>query len=358
MNAEEQGILYLCRRDVKAACSQVDPVAAVREALTLHARSQTVLPAEAYMRWNVGDGQWARSLNMPGRIAAPVEVAGTKIINANPANPRWGLPRASGLTVLFDPEHAQVYCVLEAAYISAVRTASVSALAIELINGNRVGELALIGAGELARAHLALLPSTVDKLRAISLFDVDAERARALHAEWVGPLGEQGTRLQVAASAKDAIRGADVVVTVTTTTTGYIGRGWLKPGALLIHISLDDVLPEVVAEASKVIVDDWALVRDDDKRLLGRMYRQGLIIGPDRQKMLSESVAVHVPPSAVPTRVYAELGEIVTGHKPGRQAADEIIIVNPFGLSIEDLAVAKQVYQSARRMGLGVSLKR
>jgi len=348
MGAPGQHILYLSRRDVQAALAGIDPVAAVREVLARHARGQTVLPAEAYLGWSARAGHQARSLNMPGRIAGPAGVAGTKIINANPANPRRGLPRASGLTVLFDPDHARIYCVLEAARVSAVRTASVSALAIELLNDNQAGELALTGAGELARAHLELLPSAVGKLRAISLFDTDRERARALYGDFAGHLGDSGIRLRVAASAREAIQDADVIVTATTTTAGYVARDWLKPGALLVHVSLDDVLPEVVLEAGKVIVDDWALVRDDDKRLLGRMYRQGQLAGPDGRSAAGESAAA---------RVHAELGDIIIGRKPGRSAAGEIILVNPFGLSIEDLAVARQVYGSARRMGLGVWLE-
>jgi N-[(2S)-2-amino-2-carboxyethyl]-L-glutamate dehydrogenase len=352
----EDRILYLSRRDVRRVCARIDPVAAVREALARHARNETVLPAEAYLRWTVPGGEWARSLNMPGRIGGRVDVAGTKIINANPANPRRGLPRASGLTTLFDPGDARIYCVLEAAYISALRTASVSALAIELLNGNIAGKWALIGAGELARAHLDLLPSTVSKLGTISLFDVDGERARALHGEFAERLDDRGIRLHVANSARDATRDADVIVTATTTTTGYIAHDWLKPGALLIHVSLDDVLPEVVLNADKVVVDDWALVRDDDKRLLGRMYRQGLITAPDRPSGTAGPEAA--APSTAAARVHAELGDIVIGRRPGRSTAEEIILVNPFGLSLEDLSVAKQVYENARRLGVGVWLER
>jgi N-[(2S)-2-amino-2-carboxyethyl]-L-glutamate dehydrogenase len=349
MEDSEDRILYLSRREVQAASAGVDVVAAIREALVLHAGGQTVLPAEAYLRWSVDGDGWARSLNMPGRIAGPLDVVGTKIINANPANPRHGLPRASGLTILFDPDHARIYCVLEAAIISASRTAAVSALSIEMFNGNRADEWALIGAGELARAHLELLPSTIDELGGVSLFDVDGTRARALCGEFAGRLNERGIPLRMAASAEEAVRDADVVVTATTTTTGYLAHDWLRRGALVIHVSLDDVLPDVVFRAGKVIVDDWPLVREDDKRLLGRLYRQGLIAGPDEPITGGGGRAI---------RIHAELGDIICGHRPGRSDAEEIILINPFGLSIEDLAVARLVYKNARRLELGVWLER
>jgi len=348
MEADQNRILYLSQRDVRTAAARIDPVRAVREALAAHASGQSVLPAEAYLRWSPTTGESARSLNMPGRLAGTVDVAGTKIINANPANPARGLPRASGLTVLFDPADARVYCVLDAAYISALRTASVSALSAELFNGNDVGEWALIGAGALARAHLQLLPSTLGKLRAVNLFDIDRERADALGREFGPGLAERGIRLHVAHSARDAIRDADFIVTATTVTDGYIGRGWLKPGALLVHVSLDDLRPEALAEADQVIVDDWALVRDDDQRLLGRMWRQGLLTEPGQDS----------DPAAGRTTIHAELGDVVIGRKAGRSNGQEVIIVNPFGLSIEDLAVARQVYDNARQQGLGLWLER
>jgi ornithine cyclodeaminase len=348
METDPNRILFLSQRDVRTAAARIDPVRAVREALAAHASGQSVLPAEAYLRWSPTAGESARSLNMPGRLAGAVDVAGTKIINANPANPARGLPRASGLTVLFDPTDARIYCVLDAAHISALRTASVSALSAELFNGNDVGEWALIGAGALARAHLQLLPSTLGKLRAINLFDIEEKRAEGLAREFAPSLAERGIRLQVARSAKDAIRDADFIVTATTVTEGYIGRGWLKPGALLVHVSLDDLRPEALTEADRVVVDDWALVRDDDQRLLGRMWRQGLLTGPGDD----------ADPAAGRTAVHAELGDIIIGRKAGRSSAQEIVIVNPFGLSIEDLAVARQVYDNARQQGLGLWLER
>src|SRR6266699_6601033 len=86
--------------------------------------------------------------------------------------------------------------------------------------------------------------------------------------------------LQPTTTAEEAIRVAQLIVPVTTTTTGYIPYEWLQPGSILVNISLDDPLPEVVFKADKVIVDDWNLVKNDPRRLIGRMYRAGQIIGP------------------------------------------------------------------------------
>src|SRR5438270_14032756 len=83
-----EGILYLSRSDVERACAELDSVALVAEALALHAQKETVLPDEAYLAWTNQSGEAARSLNMPGALLATMGAVGTKIINANPANPR------------------------------------------------------------------------------------------------------------------------------------------------------------------------------------------------------------------------------------------------------------------------------
>src|SRR5262245_53527492 len=98
----EYRMLYLNRRDVVRACVEIDPVANVANTLMLHARGATVLPDEAYLGWTNTLGEQARSLNMPGWIGGDHPAVGTKIINGNPSNPSRSVPRASGLTLLFD----------------------------------------------------------------------------------------------------------------------------------------------------------------------------------------------------------------------------------------------------------------
>src|SRR5207247_6559065 len=119
---------------------------------------------------------------------------------------------------------------------------------------------------------------------------------------------------------------ADLVVTVTTSTTGYVRHSWLEPGALVVNVSLDDLLPEVLLRADKLFVDDWSLVAADEHRLLGRLIREGTIRAVD-----------------------GELGELLGGSRPGRSRAEEIVVVNPFGLAIEDPAIANEVSRHAVR---------
>jgi ornithine cyclodeaminase/alanine dehydrogenase-like protein (mu-crystallin family) len=330
MSAET--ILYLSERTVTAALKRVDPIAAVTAALLAHEGGDTILPAEAYLTWQ-HQGRALRSLSMPGWIDS---LPGVKIINSNPANPDRGLPRASGLTVLFDAGTGRPVCILESSRISCVRTAAVTAIAAELLAAPPIERLALIGAGALCRCHLDLLAPGLCDLREVRVYDIDRRRASTLS---VGG----GASLVLCDSPEQAIRGADLIVPVTTTTTGYIRHDWLEPGALLVNVSLDDPLPEVVLRADKLFVDDWSLVAADERRLLGRMLRQGTLCGPSERGARA---------------VDGELGQLLAGRLRGRRHPREIILVNPFGLAIEDLVLAGVVYQQARALGLGRELER
>jgi ornithine cyclodeaminase/alanine dehydrogenase-like protein (mu-crystallin family) len=348
------GMLYLRARDVRVALEDVDPVAVIGAVLRRHGAGDTVLPDEAYLPWTTPAGDGARSLNMPAYVGASegeggTPVAGTKVINGNPGNVRRGLPRASGVTMLFDVATARIACIMEGARISATRTAAVTAAAAVALEGPAVRCLAVIGAGALAEAHLTLLPGRLPQLQEVRLFDLDGERAEALRRAVAPDLEARGVRLVVAPSAESAIRPAQLIVPVTTTTTGYIALDWLQPGAILVNVSLDDPLPEVALRADRLFVDDWPLVRADSRRLLGRMYRAGQIEGP---------AATPNPEGTGPRVVDGELGQVLAGLRPGRLRERDVILVNPFGLAIEDVALAAEVHRAATRRGLGLWLER
>lgn len=342
-------ILYLCGRDVERACREIDSVAIMHEVFKMHNAGQTILPDEAYLAWTNEKGESVRSLNMPGYVGGSLRIAGTKIINGNIRNPLRGLPRASGLTLLYDNTSVRIVCIMEGSYLSSLRTASVTALAAEVLKGAEIECMAVIGAGVLAQAHIDLLVRRLPHLRQIRIFDVEEERVTVLQRKLASLLEARNVVMQHTSSSEEAIRPAQLVVPVTTTTTGYIHYEWLRSGSVLVNISLDDPLPEVVLKADKVIVDDWNLVKNDTHRLLGRMYRAGKIIGTDD---LAGTVQHEC------RRIDAQLGEIVAGTKVGRCDPGEIILVNPFGLSIEDVALAAYVYEQALVLGIGVQLER
>ncbi len=347
----EDHILYLSRKEVEVACNHIDSVAVMRDVFRLHGSGQVILPDGAYLSWANDRDEQVRSLNMPAYVGGSLSIAGTKIINGNIANPSRGLPRASGLTLLFDSTSVRVNCVMEGAYLSSVRTACVTLLSAELFKGREIEHAAFIGAGALAQAHIEMLVKRLPHLRSLSIFDVDRKRIATLKANVASVLQAHEVKLGETLTAEEAIRAAQLIVPVTTTTTGYIQFDWLQRGSILVNLSLDDPLPEVVFKADKVIVDDWNLVKNDSRRLIGRMYRTGQIIGPGEPAGTAENGQQR-------RRIDAQLGEVVLGTSPGREHSDNIILVNPFGLAIEDIALAAHVYQAALELNMGVWLER
>ncbi len=333
-------VRYLSRPDVVAACAEIDAVEVVRSVLVLHAKGQTTLPEEAYLGWETSAGTPARSLALPGAVWGQEAALGLKVINSSIANPDHGIPRAQGFTLLFDRETARPIALMEAAYISALRTAAYTALSVELLAA-QTENIAVIGCGVLGEFHVRLL---ADRLPGAHFLLHDLEPGRC--GQLVSKLQASGIRAEGAGTAQSAVRQSDIVVTATTATVGYVEYGWLRGGALIAHVSLDDVLPEVAERADLLVVDDWNLVSSDSRRLLGRMYRAGRIAGP-----AGDDAA-----TVTGRRVDATLANVVTGRHPGRSAQHQIVLSNPFGMGILDIAIAGEVWHVARRLELGLDL--
>jgi ornithine cyclodeaminase/alanine dehydrogenase-like protein (mu-crystallin family) len=342
-------LLYLGRKEVAETLSRIDAVSVVAEVLRAHAEGRATLPAEAYLPWTTSRGAAARSLNMPGLIEGRRPIAGTKVINSSLGNAELGLPRADGLTILFDVETARPLAVMDAALISAVRTAAASVLAVRALASHGIERLALLGCGAQAVEHLGAFLRAHGTIRQVRLYDLRRAAADEMAARFADPAAARGVEIAVTDSARGAASGADAVVALTTATAGYISLEWLAPWSIVVNVSLDDVLPDVVFGAALLVVDDWELVRADDRRLLGRMYRAGLIYGPDEDRPATS------PPHA--RRVDGRLGEYLLPNGR-RRTKDGVALVNPFGMAIEDIGLANEIVTVASQMGIGRRLVR
>ena len=344
-NSVDNKLLHLAHQDVELACATFDVVDVVRDALIAYERHDAVLPDEAYLSWRTPTGSGARSLGMPGWLHLDSDLVGTKIINANPDNTTHSLvDRAAGLTVLFDCETAAPVAVMDAARISSLRTAAVTILGLEAFHGGSADVLAMIGCGVQAAAHLELLARrgiTPGLVRVYGRDPLNGERLRARAQANDLPFA---ARIEVAESAHDAVVGADVVITATTTTTGYIPYEWLQPGCFISHVSLDDLLPDVFLRCDHLFVDSISLVAADTRRILGRMLRDGRIRPPGS---LGEGGRC----------IDAQLGAVLDG-STSPAAAGNTVVLNPFGMAIEDIAVAGRVLAVAEERGLGTWLDR
>lgn len=342
INDQNDSILYLNKEKVIKICNKLETVKIIEEVFRLHGSGKTTLPDEAYLSWINEENESARSLNMPCFIGGKYQVAGIKIINGNISNCKRGIERASALTILFDTITAKPKCVMEGSYISALRTASVTALGIDLfkkIYWNKT--IAIIGLGTIGKAHLDLLNKHLKDINKIYIFDLNEKSIN----QFIEKFSNIKNKIILAKDPKEAVINSDVIITTTTTDIGYIPYSWLKKGSLVIHVSLDDLLPDAIIKADKLIVDDWNLVKNDNKRIFGRMYNSGLLNGPfdhtDKKPY-----------------IHAELAEVVLNQKAGRENEEEIIIFNPFGLSIDDISIASNIYKEAVNQNIGLLLDR
>jgi N-[(2S)-2-amino-2-carboxyethyl]-L-glutamate dehydrogenase len=327
----------LTRGDVRAALDRVDPVAVIEAALRAHADGRSLLPAEAYLTWQNSQNSYCRSLAMPGGLLdSDRPVLGVKVINAAVSNPDLGVPRAGGFCTLFDFETGRPSVLAEGALISALRTACYTMSSLRHLGPAIFDRVALLGCGNLAQMHVDLLRRYFPAVTHLDLFDTRSTVAESLAERWSS--AGDGTA-QVHSDTRAALRSAPVVITLTTSSQPYIARDWLADRVFVAHASLDDLLPEVLASAAAIFVDDLDLVRDNPRRVLGRLLQEGV---------LADHAAAGRP------GLTGTLGQVLTGRlEPVRPSAG-CVVSNPFGMSILDLALLREVEAVALRDDLGV----
>lgn len=341
----EPKIRVLGRAEVERCVASFDPLEVAESLLRHHASRNTVLPAEAYMEWTNRAGAYCRSVAMPGGVVVQGgPVYGMKIINAAVSNPSIGLDRAGGVTLLFHPETARPRLMADAGYLSALRTAAYTLISLRYLGPESWESVSILGCGTLAREHLRLLARHHPGLSAVYLYDVEPVRSVAL-AAWIAQHlpGLSVVRCDTAAAA---VAASTVVITLTTSRKPYIEPGWFQPGSFVAHVSLDDLTEDVFLNAEAVFVDDVTLVRDNPRRILGRLMAEGKFgeLGTARGSMPAGEIA-------------GTLGEVLTGFRAAIRPAKGVVVSNPFGMSILDIGLLERVAAIADAAGLGHSIQ-
>src|SRR5690242_7119285 len=333
-------VLVLGHRDILAALRPQACAEAMAAVLAGHARGETFMPLRSVMMppdapgfmglmpsWSRGPGS---SQDGTGDITGAFAL---KAVCIMPGNPARGLDAHQGLVTLFDGETGVPTAILDASAITAVRTAAVTAVATGALARPDAATLAVLGAGTQARAHLRALAG----VRAFERVWVYAPTAA--HSEDVA--AEAGTAgVTVAASARDALRDADVVVTVTSAREPVLRREWLKPGA---HLNAVGASSPTMREIDTATVAASALFCDSRESLQNEAgefrlaVTEGLITGPEH--------------------VRAELGEVLAGTAAGRRDAVELTMFRSLGLAIEDLAAAQCAVATATEQGIGTEVE-
>lgn len=328
-------LLYLSRSDLSALGGDHSQpyVDAITNGLASHAHGDYVQPLKPYLRWPGADHIADRIIAMPCYLGGEQPIAGLKWVGSRQHNPiRFGLERASAVIVLNDANTNYPIAILEGGLISGMRTAAITAVATRHLARKNFTDIACIGCGPIARMQLQTLLEQFPNIIRIHLFDLSRNAANTLAD--VLARNYPNTDFLIADSAKFAVRAADVVVTCTTTDSPYLTYDWLNPGVFISNISIMDVHKDVYEKADKVVVDDWDQ-SNREKKIINQLVLEGRF---SREQL------------------HAELGKIVIGAKPGRENDNEIILLNPMGMAIDDIICARHFYQLACARGIGTQL--
>ncbi len=258
-----------------------------------------------------------------------------KAICVTPDNPTRGLDAHQGTVTLFDGETGVPRAILDASAVTAIRTAAVSAVATGLLARADARTLAILGAGVQGRAHLEAL-APVRGFEEVRVYAPTRAHAQALADQ----AGLAHAVVSVAASAEDAVRGADVVVAATSAREPVLARSWLKPGA---HLNAVGASTPRAREIDTATVAASALFCDSRESLRNEAgefqlaVREGAIPGEEH--------------------VRAELGEVLAGSAPGRRDDTELTLFRSLGIAVEDLAAAETAVAAARAQGLGTEVE-
>ena len=269
---------------------------------------------------------------MPAHRSEPTASYGLKVVCIFPSNAARGIDLHQGGVLLFDGETGVLRALVDASAITATRTAAVSGVATKALAREDARELAILGSGVQARSHLEAMAAARPFERA-RVWSRTAEHAAAFAAE-----AEVSFPVEAVASAEDAVRAADVVVTATSSREPIVRRDWLAPGA---HVNAVGSSIPTARELDADTVAASALFADARESMVNE--------GGDYLFAVREA-------GIGPDHIRAELGEVLTGSGQGRLADDELTVFKSLGLAAEDLAAAEHVYTRAQAAGAGVTV--
>ena len=317
-------VLYLSRSDVEAVqLLMVDIIQALEAMFKEKGNGKVEMPPKPGIHTRPNAFIHA----MPAYIPS-LEAAGMKWVSGYPGNQAKGLPYISGLLILNDPDTGVPLAVMDCTWITAKRTGAATALAAKYLARPESASVGIVACGVQGRSNLEAL-ACLFKLQKVKAYDLDAKVAARYADEMKANLGLD---IEAVQSLPEAVKGMDIVVTsgpILKNPQPAIEAGWLAQGGFASLVDFDSYWQgAALKEMDKVATDDLAQMR---------YYRQ-------------EGYFKDTP------QPYADLGEIVAGKKPGREADSERIAAINLGLALDDMATAIRIYQRAKEKGIGKEL--
>jgi alanine dehydrogenase len=313
--------VYVREEQVKELLPLPEAVEAVETAFRDKAEGHALMPPKLIVPLPNGDFR-----AMPAYLPKQ-NVAGVKVVNSHPNNREKGLPTVMAILVMLEPETGFPLAVIEATYLTALRTAAVGALATRTLARPNSRKLAVLGAGTQGRFQLLSHKLALPNLEQVSIWSLDEDLAWQVKQDLEPQLEVE---IKVCPDPKSAVQDADVIVTTTPSRKPLVQSEWVSEGVHFTCIGADapgkQELDPAILRRARVFLDDMV---------------QGM-----------ESGEVNVPLQKgllKPEDIIGELGEVLIGKKDGRTSDDEITVFSSTGLAIQDIACGAVVL---RKLGV------
>jgi len=313
--------------DVKKILTMKDAIELVETAFREKGLKRVQMPPKPYLYFRKYDGD----LRIMPSYFEELDEAGVKLVNVHPNNPeKYGLPTVLATILLFDPKTGAPISIMDGTWITAMRTAAATGVATKRLARKNAKVVGLIGAGYQASFQLEALHEVV-KMESVKVYRRNREKAEKFAKEMSAKLG---VNVEATDSVEDAVKGVDILVTVTPVREPIVKNEWITEGMHINAIGADapgkeELEPEILKRA-KIVIDDWEQASHSGE--INVPLKNGLITKDD---------------------IYATIGEIVGGLKPGRVSDEEITTFDSTGLSLQDVITGWHVYKVAKEKEVG-----
>lgn len=320
--------LMLSREQIRSVVSMAECIGAVEDAFKEFANGTAEMPTRVSLP--IIDKHGWQGV-MPAYLRAAGSLA-TKIVTVYPQNPTLHqLPSVLATIVLNNPETGRVEAILDGSYVTALRTGAVSGVATKYLARPDAQTVGIFGAGVQARKQLEAVRE-VRRIRRALVYDSDMKRA----ADYVTELSTQkDLTAAIANTPTEAVLGASIIITATTSTTPLFNGRNIESGT---HINAIGAFTPNARELDNETISNSKVIVDS---IQAALTEAGDIIIPLKEGIIERE------------DIWAELGEIVTHKKEGRTTDSERTLFKSVGLGIQDAAVAKLVFEKAKRLAVG-----